>query len=69
MNSAFASVRANIVQKGPNLSHVDKVRRLYRHSLKLMGSWVVDRDIFCDEAEVREKGRGGERRGVLRSWI
>ena len=52
MNSAFAAARANMAQAPPRLSHTDTVRRLYRKSLKLMGSWVVDREIYCDEAEV-----------------
>lgn len=28
-----------------------QVVRLYRHSLKLLDSWSVSRDVFCDEAD------------------
>jgi len=29
----------------------EQVARLYRHALKLLDSWAIDRDVFCDEAE------------------
>ena len=50
MNKAFREVLAeNIVQKG-NLSHSQEVTRLYRNGLRLLQSWVVDREIFNDKA-------------------
>ncbi|GMI51254.1 hypothetical protein ScalyP_jg5905 [Parmales sp. scaly parma] len=51
MNNAFQAVRANMRQQPVTLSHRVTVVRLYRHSLKLLGSWAVDRGIFCDEAD------------------
>ena len=49
MNSAFAAVRAEFITTG-SLTHTQKVTRLYRHSLKAMMSWAIDRQIINEEA-------------------
>ena len=42
---------AEVFLEKPRLTHRQKVTRLYRHSLRLLMSWAVDREIICDEAE------------------
>jgi NADH dehydrogenase (ubiquinone) 1 beta subcomplex subunit 9 len=43
-----------------------QVARLYRHSLKLLLSWAIDRDIFNDEA-TKIRARFDANRGVSKS--
>ncbi|CAN0167322.1 unnamed protein product [Phaeothamnion confervicola] len=50
MNAAFRGAAAQYQQVPPKLSHAQVVCRLYRHSLKLLDSWVIDRRIFNQEA-------------------
>mmetsp|Transcript_1813 Transcript_1813/g.2731 ORF Transcript_1813/g.2731 Transcript_1813/m.2731 type:complete len:154 (-) Transcript_1813:323-784(-) len=49
MNSAFVSARAQIEQK-VHLTRNQEVARLYRHSLRSLLSWCIDREIFNEEA-------------------
>lgn len=39
-------------QKPVHLTNNQQAARLYRHSLKTLCAWAIDRDIFCDEAEI-----------------
>jgi len=51
MNEVFRSAANEFRQKIPQLSRKTEVSRLYRKSLKLLSSWVIDREIFLDEAD------------------
>ena len=42
--------------------HTNQVARLYRKSLKTLSSWVIDRDIFLEEA-TKLRNRFDEERG------
>merc|ERR1719264_2512026 len=50
MNQAFREAAAQARQKPVTLPHNQEVARLYRKSLKMLSSWVIDRGIFCDKA-------------------
>jgi NADH dehydrogenase (ubiquinone) 1 beta subcomplex subunit 9 len=50
MNSAFREAAAQVSQKPTALTHNQQVARLYRHSLRLLLSWCIDREIFNQEA-------------------
>lgn len=50
MNSSFVEV-ASRYRQVLSLSHVQRVTRLYRKSLRTLDSWAVDRDLFNDEAD------------------
>jgi len=64
-------------KEGP-LSHQQRVTRLYRHALRNLLSWVVDRDAFLEQAGLlREKfdsvrsiqeGRGAVEAGEKELW-
>lgn len=51
MNYIFKTAVDQWRQKPPNLTHNQEVARLYRHSLRCLLSWVIDRDAFNDRAE------------------
>ena len=51
MNPAFKLASNYYKQSPQSLSHRQAVTRLYRHSLKLMMSWAIDRDLINEEAE------------------
>ena len=51
MNAAFRGAVAQFKTPKPVLTHGQRVCRLYRHSLKLLGSWSVFRELFVVEAE------------------
>ncbi|GKY91320.1 hypothetical protein MPSEU_000104200 [Mayamaea pseudoterrestris] len=56
MNNIFQAAADTARQVSPSLSHNQQVAHLYRHSLKTLLSWAVDRDIFNDEAtKLRER--------------
>ena len=56
MNKAFREVVKQTQAKAQDVTHKQKVTRLYKASLKLAFSWAADRDIFLDEAEtLRER--------------
>ena len=66
MNNGF-KVAQSVARMGPEtLTHTQKVQRLYRHGLKTLGSWAIDRNVFLNEADVmraafesnRASGRG-----------
>mmetsp|Transcript_5532 Transcript_5532/g.11438 ORF Transcript_5532/g.11438 Transcript_5532/m.11438 type:complete len:159 (-) Transcript_5532:45-521(-) len=50
LNSAFQAASDQAKSRLPELTHNQKVARLYRDSLKLLSSWCIDRDIFNEEA-------------------
>ncbi|KAL7536632.1 hypothetical protein ACHAXR_010919 [Thalassiosira sp. AJA248-18] len=50
MNAAFREAANQARQKPVKLTHNQEVARLYRKSLKMLSSWVIDREIFLDEA-------------------
>lgn len=50
MNSAFREAAAQVSQKPTALTRSQQVARLYRHSLKLLLNWCIDREIFNQEA-------------------
>uniref|UniRef100_A0A7R9W6G1 NADH dehydrogenase [ubiquinone] 1 beta subcomplex subunit 9 n=1 Tax=Pseudictyota dubia TaxID=2749911 RepID=A0A7R9W6G1_9STRA len=50
MNECFRTAAEQARQKLPQLTSNQQVARLYRHSLKTLSSWTIDRDVFCDEA-------------------
>uniref|UniRef100_A0A7S2KZH1 NADH dehydrogenase [ubiquinone] 1 beta subcomplex subunit 9 n=1 Tax=Leptocylindrus danicus TaxID=163516 RepID=A0A7S2KZH1_9STRA len=50
MNTAFIAAGSQYKQQLPQLTHNQQVAKLYRHSLKVLGSWAVDRTVFIEEA-------------------
>jgi NADH dehydrogenase (ubiquinone) 1 beta subcomplex subunit 9 len=50
MNTAFREATAWMKPVVENLTHTQKVQRLYRHSLKCMMSWAIQREIINEEA-------------------
>ena len=50
MDKVFTEVAATFKTK-LSLSHVQRVTRLYRRSLRELNSWAIDRDLFCREAD------------------
>lgn len=52
MNEVFRSAANEFRQKLPQLSQNQEVARLYRHSLKTLSSWAIDREIFLEEADI-----------------
>ena len=50
MNRAFREAAGWMKPVVEDLTHTQKVQRLYRHSLKLMMSWAIQRDIINAEA-------------------
>ena len=50
MNKAFKEASAWMKPVVLNLTHTQKVQRLYRHSLKCMMSWAIDRHVINEEA-------------------
>ena len=56
MNAAFRSAAEWMRPAGEALSHTQVVTRLYRHSLKCMMSWAIQRDIINEEvARIRSR--------------
>mmetsp|Transcript_17261 Transcript_17261/g.35764 ORF Transcript_17261/g.35764 Transcript_17261/m.35764 type:complete len:163 (-) Transcript_17261:97-585(-) len=51
LNDAFQAGVQYAKQKPVAIPHNQEVARLYRHSLRLMLSWAIDRDVFNDEAD------------------
>ncbi len=49
LNSGFRTVVAAMKQTQV-LTHTQKVTRLYRTALRLLDSWVIDRDLWNEEA-------------------
>mmetsp|Transcript_23188 Transcript_23188/g.54988 ORF Transcript_23188/g.54988 Transcript_23188/m.54988 type:complete len:161 (-) Transcript_23188:104-586(-) len=49
LNDAFLAAANQARKKTPELTHKQKVARLYRQSLKLAASWAIDRDIVNEE--------------------
>ena len=50
MNEAWQEATATHHKAPEDLTHNQEVARLYRHSLKLMTSWVIDRATVCEAA-------------------
>ena len=50
MNAAFRTAAEWMRPAGEVLTHTQVVTRLYRHSLKCMMSWAIQRDIINEEA-------------------
>lgn len=50
MNSAFQEA-VSAASRNVQLTHKQQVTRLYRRALRTLDSWVIDREIFCDEAD------------------
>mmetsp|Transcript_13156 Transcript_13156/g.15826 ORF Transcript_13156/g.15826 Transcript_13156/m.15826 type:complete len:163 (+) Transcript_13156:62-550(+) len=50
LNEAFQKAANETRQKLPQLTSNQEVARLYRHSLKTLSSWAVDREVFIEEA-------------------
>eukprot|EP00956_Cyclotella_meneghiniana_P021208 scaffold38243_cov75-Cyclotella_meneghiniana.AAC.14 len=63
MNSALREAANQARQKPVNLTHNQEVARLYRKSLKMLSSWVIDREIFIEEA-TNLRARFDAERGV-----
>lgn len=51
MNRAFLEVAAQTRMPKPDLTHQQRVTRLYRQALRLAFSWSVDRRVYLSEAE------------------
>ena len=69
MNNGF-KIAQSVARMGPEtLTHTQKVQRLYRHGLKTLGSWAIDRNVFLNEADVMraafESNRASERGASL----
>jgi len=64
MNSAFSAVRGELIAKVGPITHQQRVTRLYRHSLKVLQSWAIDRSIINDEAtKIRARFDAGKDAG------
>ncbi|KAL7431252.1 hypothetical protein ACHAXH_007003 [Discostella pseudostelligera] len=50
MNAAFREAAAQARQKPVLLTQNQETARLYRKALKTLSSWVIDRNIFIEEA-------------------
>ena len=50
MDRVFTEVAATF-KTVVSLTHQQRVTRLYRRSLRELNSWVIDRELFCEEAE------------------
>ena len=56
MNRSFKHIADYVKQNDIVLDHRQRVTRLYRHSLKLMASWVIDRrTIIEDSRKIRAR--------------
>ena len=62
MNEVFRSAADQTRQRLPQLSANQEACRLYRHALKTLSSWAIDREIFLDEA-TKLRARFDESRG------
>lgn len=63
LNDIFQAAATQTRQKLPELTSNQKVARLYRHSLKTLLSWSIDREVFNEEAS-QLRGRFDAHRGV-----
>jgi hypothetical protein len=63
LNDIFLAAANQTRQKARSLTHNQKVAHLYRHSLRVLLSWAVDRDIF-NEAATELRARFDAQRGV-----
>ncbi|OQR96910.1 hypothetical protein THRCLA_21974 [Thraustotheca clavata] len=50
LNHAFLQAALSVRGATPSLSHKQQVTRLYKRSLKLLDSWVIDRRLWNEEA-------------------
>jgi NADH dehydrogenase (ubiquinone) 1 beta subcomplex subunit 9 len=50
LNRAFLDAALSMRNAAPQLSHKQQVTRLYKKSLKLLDSWVIDRRLWNEEA-------------------
>ncbi|KAI9917526.1 hypothetical protein PsorP6_012855 [Peronosclerospora sorghi] len=50
MNKTLREVVGCFMGSAPQLSHKQKVQRLYKQSLKTLDSWVIDRRLWNEEA-------------------
>mmetsp|Transcript_5543 Transcript_5543/g.7649 ORF Transcript_5543/g.7649 Transcript_5543/m.7649 type:complete len:151 (-) Transcript_5543:147-599(-) len=50
MNSAFKAAALQYKKAGAVVTHSQQVCRIYRQSLKLLNSWIIDRELFNEEA-------------------
>jgi NADH dehydrogenase (ubiquinone) 1 beta subcomplex subunit 9 len=66
LNDIFLAAANQTRQKARSLTHNQKVAHLYRHSLRVLLSWAVDRDIF-NEAATELRARFDAQRGVSAS--
>ena len=62
MNEVFRSAADQTRQRLPQLPANQQACRLYRHALKTLSSWAIDREIFLDEA-TKLRARFDESRG------
>ena len=64
LNPTFRTVVA-AMKHVPVLSHTQRVTRLYRTALRLLDSWVIDRDLWNEEAsKVRAQFEANRHHGV-----
>lgn len=52
MNKSFKYVSDFVKSNDVVINHNQRVTRLYRHSLKLMASWVIDRRIIIEKSKI-----------------
>ncbi|ETV73979.1 hypothetical protein H257_11294 [Aphanomyces astaci] len=50
LNQAFLQAALSARSVAPTLSHKQQVTRLYKRSLKLLDSWIIDRRLWNEEA-------------------
>jgi len=50
MNSTFRAVAAEY-KRVVTLTHAQRVTRMYRKSLRLAASWIIDRELWLEEAD------------------
>eukprot|EP00546_Thalassionema_frauenfeldii_P007786 CAMPEP_0178922536 /NCGR_PEP_ID=MMETSP0786-20121207/16211_1 /TAXON_ID=186022 /ORGANISM="Thalassionema frauenfeldii, Strain CCMP 1798" /LENGTH=165 /DNA_ID=CAMNT_0020596917 /DNA_START=45 /DNA_END=542 /DNA_ORIENTATION=- len=63
LNAAFLAGATETKQKLVNIPHNQQVARLYRHGLKTLSSWAIDREVFLDEA-TKLRARFDANRGI-----
>ena len=49
MNSAFKAAAQHYISPQPVLTHAQEVSKLYRHSLRTLQSWAINRNVFNEE--------------------
>ena len=70
MNKTLREVVSRYVGAAPQLSHKQKVQRIYKKSLKTLDSWVIDRRLWNEEAtKIRAEFDGNRELDPESGWV